>query len=52
VQGPRWYSYFEPDELRAILRRAGLDVVDAYFGEPQASSQGGFIALFARKRSG
>ena len=50
VQGKRWYSYFEPDELRAILRRAGIDVVDAYFGAPQASSAGGFAVLFARKR--
>jgi SAM-dependent methyltransferase len=50
VQGRRWYSYFEPDELRAILRCAGIDVVDAYFGEPQPSSAGGFAALFARRR--
>lgn len=50
VQGKRWYSYFEPDELRAILRRYGIDVTDAYFGGPQASSAGGFTAIFARKR--
>jgi SAM-dependent methyltransferase len=50
VQGKRWYSYFEPDELRAILRRAGIDVVDAHFGAPQASSAGGFVVLFARRR--
>jgi SAM-dependent methyltransferase len=50
VQGRRWYSYFEPDELRAILRRAGIDVADAYFGAPQPSSAGGFLALFARRR--
>jgi SAM-dependent methyltransferase len=50
VQGRRWYSHFEPDELRAILRRVGVDVVDAYFGAPQASSAGGFTAIFARKR--
>jgi SAM-dependent methyltransferase len=50
LQGRRWYSYFEPDELRAILRRAGIDVVDAFFGEPQPSSAAGFIALLARKR--
>jgi SAM-dependent methyltransferase len=50
VQGKRWYSYFEPDELRAILRRVGIDVVDAMFGAPQPSSAGGFAVLFARRR--
>lgn len=50
VQGKRWYSYFEPDELRALLRRYSIDVTDAYFGAPQASSKGGFTAIFARKR--
>ena len=43
VEGKRWYSYFEPDELRAILRRVDIDVIDAMFGP-------GFLVLFARRR--
>jgi SAM-dependent methyltransferase len=50
VKGRRWYSYFEPDELRAILRRAGIDVVDAMFGAPSEQASVGFVVLFARRR--
>jgi hypothetical protein len=50
VEGARWYSYFEPDELRAILRRAEIDVTDAMFGPPSETAKGGFVVLFARRR--
>jgi len=50
VEGKRWYSYFEPDELRAILRRAGIDVTDALFGQPSEYATGGFVVLYARRR--
>ena len=50
VEGKRWYSYFEPDELRAILRRAELDVTDAMFGSASEYARGGFVVLFARRR--
>ena len=50
MKGRRWYSYFEPDELRAVFRKHRIDVVDALFGEPSEHSVGGFVAMFARRR--
>jgi SAM-dependent methyltransferase len=44
VDAERWYSSFEPDELRSILRRAAIDVIDAVFDE-------GTLTLLARRRS-
>jgi SAM-dependent methyltransferase len=49
VEGPRWYSRFELDELKGALLSTRFQVVDHLIGEPSGYSPGGFIVLFAHK---
>src|SRR5687768_16027681 len=50
VEACRWYSFFEPDELRAILRRCEIDVIDAAFSPRSEDAPEGSVALVARRR--
>jgi|SRR5579884_1840312 len=48
MAGRRWYSYYEPEQLRAAVTAAGFAIVDAIIGGPAPHSSG-FTTLFARK---
>ena len=49
VAGPRWYAYYEPNELAAAFAAADLMVIDRFFGGRGAHTAG-FIALTGRRR--
>jgi hypothetical protein len=48
VQAPRFFAYYEPDELAAALRTAGFAIVATMLGDAGPRS-GGFVLVVARR---
>jgi SAM-dependent methyltransferase len=48
VAGPRWYAYYEPEELADAFTAAGLMEIDRFIGG-RGEHTAGFVALSARK---
>jgi SAM-dependent methyltransferase len=49
MKGQRWYTHYEPPQLRGLLEAEEFEVRDEIIGEPSEHSTNGFIAIFAGK---